>query len=219
MKLIVFFNGWGMDKSILPKENVQLEEKEMNLGREIVEENWEIIYVNYPYEFPFEKLRDIEELVFIGWSFGVYYCNKFLGKNPEFQKYLSIAINGTPEMIGEYGISEKIMSYTLENLSEESLKKFYLNMGCTPEYLENSAKKNVDSLGKELEYFMKNYTVEKNFMKRAIISQKDRIVSSKNQKRYYDSKRVQIEEIYGGHFVFGENRTLNGIREMVEDEI
>ncbi|MGL4968661.1 MAG: pimeloyl-ACP methyl esterase BioG family protein [Fusobacteriaceae bacterium] len=200
MKLIVFFNGWGMDESIFPKE----------------EKEWKILYVNYPYHLQPEKLKNLEELVFIGWSFGVYYANKFLEENPEFQKYLSISINGTPEMIGDNGISKKIMNYTLANLTEESIKKFYINMGCNPLCSES---KNIENLKEELNCFIINYAVKKNFFKKALISQRDRIISYKNQKKYYEARDVEIKEVPGQHFIFGENMSLHRIKEMFQNEI
>ena len=171
MKLIVFFNGWGMNNFKFSLEN-----------------EWEFKYVNYPYKYKCEKTDlNYEKIVFIGWSFGVYYLNKFLEENPFYQRYESIAINGTPDMLGERGIPEKMLKYTLQNLSEESLKMFYVNMGISDDkknYLFNG-KKDVSELKAELSDFIE--------------------------------KGSLIYEIDGEHFIFDEKNFLSRLVDVLDE--
>ncbi|MGL5052386.1 MAG: pimeloyl-ACP methyl esterase BioG family protein [Cetobacterium sp.] len=192
MKLIVFFNGWGMNNLNFSLEN-----------------EWEFRYINYPYQYKYEKIDlKYEKIVFIGWSFGVYYLNKFLEENPFYQRYESIAINGTPNMLGERGISQKMLNYTLENLTEESLGKLYKNIGIYKESAEVkcNSPKDILKLKLELSDFINNYKKRKNYMKKAIISKQDRIVKFRDQKKYFIEKGSLIYEIDGEHFIFKEEK-------------
>lgn len=200
MSLIVFFNGWGMDEKILPD----------------IEEKHEILCINFPYSVPLEKLEGIEEIIFIGWSFGAYYANKFLKENPRFQNSLSIAINGTPDMIGKNGIPKKILELTLKTLSEDSLRQFHINMECNNNLF---AGKDITFLRDELKYFIENSDSSENFFKGALISVRDRIVPAKNQENYFSDKNVIIKKISYGHFIFHEMRGLSKIVEMFKSEI
>lgn len=189
MKLIIFFNGWGMDSHIFSRFP---EEKEFTK-----------VFINFPYST--ESIKKIntslyKEIYIIAWSFGVYYANIFLKENPQFQKYFTIAINGTPEFIGKYGIPEKIFNITLATLSLESIAKFDSKMlapvnfrGTTPI---------IEKLQNELLFFKNNYKIIENYFKYALISKNDKIVPFKNQNQYFEQEKIKIKIIDGGHYVF-----------------
>ena len=112
MAKIYFFNGWGMDKNLL------------NPVKNSTEYNIEV--VNFPYDIDknFIGMNDI----FMGYSFGVYYLNKFLSENKDLKYKKAVGINGLPETIGKFGINEKMFNITLNTLNEENLEKFLINM-------------------------------------------------------------------------------------------
>ena len=93
MKLILFFNGWGMDEKIHPKIQDTNE--------------YELISLKYPYICPRIDFEKYEDIYVIGWSFGVYYANLYLNSLEYLENITAIAINGTPELIGENGIKKK----------------------------------------------------------------------------------------------------------------
>lgn len=188
MKLIMFFNGWGMDKSIHPEIDKKNE--------------YELISLSFPYTISNIDLHKYEHIYIIGWSFGVYYANIYLEKieKENLKNITSIAINGTPEIIGKNGIKKNMMKYTLDNLTPESLEKFYMNMEL-PKLLMN-VDKNFTDIKSELKYILENYEVLKNNFQKAIISQEDRIVSSENQRKYFTENNVEIKEIAAGHYPF-----------------
>lgn len=188
MKLIMFFNGWGMDKSIHPEIDKKNE--------------YELISLSFPYTISNIDLHKYEHIYIIGWSFGVYYANIYLEKieKENLKNITSIAINGTPEIIGKNGIKKNMMKYTLDNLTPESLEKFYMNMEL-PKLLMN-VDKNFTDIKIELKYILENYEVLKNNFQKAIISQEDRIVSPENQRKYFTENNVEIKEIAAGHYPF-----------------
>ena len=74
MSKIYFFNGWGMDKNLLkPVKNS-------------TEYNIEVI--DFPYNI--DKNSIDKDDIFIGYSFGVYYLNKFLSENRDL-KYKNLS--------------------------------------------------------------------------------------------------------------------------------
>lgn len=205
MNLIIFFNGWGMDSNIFSK----IQNKEGD--------NYQIIYINYPYKIPEIDMEKYKNIYIVAWSFGVYYGNRFLKENPKFQKYKSIALNGTPEMIGRYGILKKMIRFTLDTLTKESLEKFYINMGGIS-YFE-APQKEIEELKKELNFFIENYKTEDNYFKFAIVSEKDRIVPYKNQESYFKEHNVIYKKVQGEHFLFSKDTNLVSIVKGFEYEI
>ena len=112
MSKIYFFNGWAMDQNLLsPLKNST---------------EYEIKVINSPYNI--DKTSIDKGDIFIAYSFGVYYLNKFLSESQDLVYEKAIAINGLPETIGKFGINEKMFNMTLETLDKENLEKFLLNM-------------------------------------------------------------------------------------------
>ena len=62
MNIIIFFNGWGMNSDVI--SNV------------LPLDNWQVLNISYPYDFDKSILNSYNEVIFIGWSFGVYYLSK-----------------------------------------------------------------------------------------------------------------------------------------------
>ncbi len=59
MKKIFFFNGWGMDETILQDIKNSSE--------------YEVEIINFPYEIKDKEIFNKDnEIIFIAWSFGVY---------------------------------------------------------------------------------------------------------------------------------------------------
>jgi len=193
MNIIVFFNGWGMNEEVLK----DLKNKS----------DYEILNISFPYELDRNKLKKYNNIIFIGWSFGVYYMCKFLNDNLDIYYQEVIAINGTPEIIGKYGIMEKVYNLTLKGMDEENLEKFYINMDCK---LRPKDKK-IKDLIYELEYLKENYIPQENKVSKAIIGLNDKIIKSKNQIKYYKSKSVEIKQIDGGHYIFPQLKSWEDI--------
>lgn len=193
MNIIIFFNGWGMDEKIFEK----LENKT----------NYKILNISFPYKIDKVKLNKYKRKIFVGWSFGVYYMCKFLNKNKDISYQEVISINGTPEIIGKNGIPEKVYDLTLKHMNEENLEKFYINM----DYKLMTKSKKIDELIYELQYLKDNYNPQENKVSKAIVSINDKIIKSKNQNKYYESKGVEIKKIDGGHYIFSQLKSWEDI--------
>jgi len=89
MSKIYFFNGWGMDENLLKPVKNSTE--------------YDIEVINFPYNI--DKSSIDKDDIFIGYSFGVYYLNKFLSENKDLKYKKAIGINGLPETIGKFGIN------------------------------------------------------------------------------------------------------------------
>lgn len=185
MKLILFFNGWGMDESIVSHLEIPI--------------NYSLKVINYPYNFDAASLSQYEDIIFIGWSFGSYYLTKYLIENNIKSKKI-ISLNGTPETIGKNGISQGVFDLTLDTLSPDTLQKFYENMGIDNTF--SQAKKNFKDIKNELQYFKDNYIPLKNIFTHAFIGKKDKIIPASRQKKYFEANGTIITEIPCGHYPF-----------------
>lgn len=184
MRLILFFNGWGMDKSVV--ENIDIP-----LG-------YELEVINFPYEVK-SDLNKYEEISLIGWSFGCYYLTKFLkSMNRKFKKV--VGINGNGEVIGKYGITPKIFEFTLATLTPDSLLKFYINMEIDKKFCNPN--KSFEEIKEELEFFKYHYFPLENIFDEIIIGRRDKIVPALRQKKYCEENNISYRELDMGHYPF-----------------
>ena len=206
MKLIIFFNGWGMNSDIF--------------NHFPIEKKITIIFINYPYSTKsIQKINTslFDEVFILGWSFGAYYANVFLKEYPAFQKYVTIAINGSPELIGKYGISEKVFNLTKDSLSLESLAKFDCKMLAPPNFRRSTPC--IEKLKEELIFLKTQYKVVDNHFKYALISKNDKIIPFKNQILYFEQEKIKIKIIESGHYIFNCFFGFNNIIALLDYEV
>lgn len=202
MKKVYFFNGWGMDKNILSGIKNSTDYK--------------IEIINFPYIIDKDEILKNKENIFIAWSFGVYYLNKFLNENESIKYKTAIAINGLAETIGKYGINEKMFDLTLNTLSPERLLKFYENMDINENFINSS--KNFTEIKYELEYFKENYKILENKINYSLIGEYDRIIPKAKQEKFYREKGIKYKLIACGHYPFSFISDLSLILENLKDE-
>ena len=190
MRLILFFNGWGMDESVV--ENIKS-------SKDI-----EIKIINFPYEIKDLESSIYHEVIMVGWSFGCYYLTKWVLENRkkiDFSKVKKIvAINGNGEIIGKYGITPKIFEFTLSTLTPDSLIKFYQNMEIDERF--TIPEKEFEDIFEELEYFKNNYIPLENIFDEIIIGKRDKVVPAIRQKKYCEDKNIEYKELEIGHYPF-----------------
>jgi biotin synthesis protein BioG len=175
-----------------------------------IPKNSRLKIVNYPYKFETPKE---EKIIPIGYSFGVYYLAKWITQAKlSFPKV--IAINGTPEIIGLNGISEKLFQATYHDLSESTLKIFFQNMGIDQTFKKSN--RSITELKAELKKLYDNYQPQSNVFTHALISENDRIIPTKRQKQYFQVQNTMIKKINGGHFAFA---TLKNWRDIQGNSI
>ena len=146
----------------------------------------------------------------ITWSMGVYVAYLLRNSLPEFN--LKIAVNGTPYPVdNEFGISHKSFELTLKHVEIGLQGKFQRNLFKRPEdfeiYLENPVTRTIENQKQELialdDYIRKHEYSYTPFYNRAIISDTDKIVPTKNQLKFWENK-AEIITLDNGHFPFFE---------------
>lgn len=195
--LIVFFNGWAMNESVVEHFNQNKHKKN----------DFDILMVNdyrdVNFDFSVFNFKNYAQKYLVCWSMGVYAVNLFKEYFDDFDK--KIAINGTKKIIDDnFGINKKIYDVTIKCFSESSCDKFLQNM------FENrnlNSKIKIDKSIKDLKdelIAIQNFNLknELNFTK-AIISKKDRVVPTKNQINFWNlQKETEMEIIEAAHYPF-----------------
>ncbi|HOJ50181.1 MAG TPA: DUF452 family protein [Spirochaetota bacterium] len=198
--LIIFFNGWGLDE----KPFLFLDKKNFDI----------LMFYNYQNIDNYGSInlkRDYKEIFIISFSFGVAVSSILFKKGffDSLKNIKSIAINGTPFMISEkYGIHPVIFTKTLENLDKKNIIEFYKNMFIKEEEFKNfyeyfSVSRDFNDIKEELKKLsLISFEFKEGFINKAIISSKDKIVFSLNQKRFYKDFNIEFKLIESGHFPF-----------------
>ena len=203
MSKIYFFNGWAMDQNLL------------SLLKNSTE--YEIKVINFPYNI--DKTSIDKGDIFIAYSFGVYYLNKFLSESQDLVYEKAIAINGLPETIGKFGINEKMFNMTLETLDKENLEKFLLNMDIDESF--GRSDKTLEEAKYELQYFKDNYKAIPNYINFYYIGKNDRIIPANKVEKYCQNNNIAYELIACGHYPFSyftDFKDIINIREENKNE-
>lgn len=186
-KVIVFFNGWGMDEKVVSNLDI---------------EDYDIFQV-----CDYTNLTDIEEnfsnyseKILVCWSMGVFVSNCYFDILKNFDR--KIAINGTLKPIDDnFGIPENIYDLMIENFNELTVQKFMKKMTLS-NIFENYQSRSNEELKQEL-ISIKNIRIENklNFDK-VIVSLKDKIIPSKNQLNYWHNSGINPVETDTPHYLF-----------------
>ena len=166
-KLIVFFNGWGMDENVV---------------KHLKPEDYDVIMF-YDYnnlDMDLSLLEEYEQKHLVSWSMGVMTATLF-----NIKYNTSTAINGTLKPIDDkFGIPVKIYDLTLNNFNQNSSQKFIQNMFEKGESVP-PIEREFENIKKELAA-LKNYKADSNFKyTKILLSNKDRIIPSKNQSAFW----------------------------------
>ena len=167
-KLIIFFNGWGMDETIVSHLNGE----DYNV----------IVFYDYNNLNIDIDLSNYSEKHLIAWSMGVMIATMF-----EFGKLnSSTAICGTPLAIDDnYGIPERIYNLTIRGFSENSSQKFMERMFIEKPELKTFSNRTFESKLSELKQML-NYKQKESFTyTKVIVADSDKIISTKNQLNYW----------------------------------
>ena len=182
-KLIIFFNGWGMDEFIIS----HLDRKGFDL----------LVFYDYTdLDVDFPPLDNYQEKYIIGWSMGVMISTLFYNCFGNINKY--IAINGTPKPIDDkYGIPERVYKLTLKSFNENTCRKFIEKMFDTKPPIEKFSNRTLESQKEELENLM---GIEGKYISfdKVFVSENDNIIPTKNQLNYWRYPVI----IKGGHCPF-----------------
>ena len=181
-KVIVFFNGWGMDESVV--HYLDFSDYDVLMFYD---------YNNLDTNFDFNSLDKYKNKSLIAWSMGVMVATLFN------QKYTSAtAINGTLKPIdNKFGIPQRIYDLTIKGFNEKGAQRFIKSM-----FNENiklpQISRDIENQKSELSA-LKNYTANSNFKyNRIILSDNDKIIPTKNQIAFWEIE----PNISSGHCPF-----------------
>ena len=180
--LIIFFNGWGMDDSVV---------------RHLNPENYDVLTIcDYNELSPLPDISEYKEIHVIAWSMGVMIATLY-----NCSQKSATAINGTLFPINaEYGINPRIYKLMEMNFNELSAKKFITNM--FDEIPGNFVfpKRSINNQKSELSALRKYKSNENYHYTRIIVSNNDKIIPSKSQINYWKTPEI----INSGHCPFFE---------------
>ena len=177
-KLIIFFNGWGMDECVV---------------NHLLSEDYDVLmfydYNTLETDFDFERLNTYPQKYLVAWSMGVMIATLF-----DINYISKTAINGTFKPIdNRFGIPKRIYDLTLRGFSPEGAERFIKNMFSDNLTSTLSSKgegeskvllfpeREFENQKSELEA-LTHYEANQSFKyDRVIISSKDRIIPTKNQ--------------------------------------
>lgn len=209
--LLLFFNGWGMDRiNSVSDFNI--------LWKPLLEmagfpQEYDIVQF-YDYSEAGVKV-DIQELAvgynkvyLAAWSLGVRVSAELL-LTCDISLEKAVAINGTLEPISDnYGLSPSIFRATIDNWSEQGRASFNRRMCRGKDNLELFEKyqpqRELGEQKAELIEIENRVTGKpsdyKNFFNLAIAGLQDKIFFSARQIAYWQSQHVEVMELDTGHF-------------------
>lgn len=169
-KIIIFFNGWGMDDSVV--SHLDTEDFDVLMFYD---------YNSLQTDFEFGSLKCYNEKNLIAWSMGVMVATNF-----DINYTSCTAINGTLKPIDElYGIHPKIYDLTIKGFNENGQKRFLKTIFGTEYSIQIN--RDLDNQKNEL-IALKNYNSNESFKyNKILISDNDKIIPTQNQCRYWNS--------------------------------
>lgn len=193
-KLILFFNGWGMDENPLSH---------------LKTDDYEIKIISDYRDFSTNTIKEIpmyKEVYLIAWSMGVWEANSIFQL---IQKRLtkSIAINGTTAPLDDtLGIPRANFQATYDNFSERTREKFFLRMcggKAVYDIFKNQApQRTVEDQKEELKYFLDHATEDRPFeWSTVIIGSGDKIFPFENLQVAW-AKHNNVKVIDAPHYPF-----------------
>lgn len=182
--LIIFFNGWGMDESIVKHLDANGYDVLMFYDYNSLETN-----------FDFSLLNHYPQKYLVAWSMGVMTATLF-----DINYSKKIAINGTLKPIDDkFGIPKRIYDLTLRGFSPKSAEKFIKNM-FSEKYELLEINRDFENQKSELEA-LTHYEANLNFhYDRIILSSNDKIIPTKNQIAFWEIE----PNIQSGHAPFNQ---------------
>lgn len=181
-KIIVFFNGWGMDESIVK----HLEPQKFDV----------LMFYDYnslETDFNFDLLKKYNSAHLVAWSMGVMTATHF-----EDVYTTKTAINGTLSPIDDkFGIPKKIYDLTLKGFSKNGADKFIKNMFADIKTYP-IVNRTIENQTQEL-HALCEYTSNMDYKyTKILISDSDKIIPTKNQVVFWGIN----PNVQGGHAIF-----------------
>ncbi|MFA7232038.1 MAG: pimeloyl-ACP methyl esterase BioG family protein [Victivallaceae bacterium] len=210
-RLLVFFNGWGMDEK--PFRHLVAGELDVLMFYDYTEP-----------EMPLDLnvvCAGYKQVLLVAWSLGVWAAAEAAdGNGWRFED--AVAINGTLRPIDEIcGIAPAVFQGTIDSWSEIGRKKFNRRMCASPENLaffnEHHPERTVESQHQELvalqNRILNHKLSGKKLFTRAVTGTDDRIFLATAQVAAWREEKLEVINIAAAHYPFA---GLNSWREAIE---
>ena len=208
-RLLVFCNGWGMDGT--PFIPLRADACDVLMCYDYTDLKVET-------EIP-DILSGYAEAHLVGWSMGVWVGQHLFSTIADRFKR-KIALNGTLCPIDDqFGIPVSTFSSTLELFNESKRLKFYHRMcrgrDTLAAFLAHQPERTVADQRDELDHLLQRtdcLDAESSIYTEVVIAEKDFVLPTANQKRFWRQKSVHLVDGY--HFLF---YRWNSWDEMIHD--
>lgn len=193
-RVVVFFNGWGMDAQVVAHLKADCD-----------------VLVCYDYRElnqVFPDIKQYKEIYVIAWSMGVWAAAQVLPSlNWPVKKY--IAFNGTERPVDDrFGIPVKVYELTEKGMNERGREKFFMRMLDTPQ--EKEYFNSIRPLRELEEQCEELYKIHKQSLEaqqilvwdKVYVSEKDIIFPVENQRNWWAQRETSIESLPGNHYPF-----------------
>lgn len=193
---ILFFNGWGMDDSVISHMETPA--------------NTILTEINSYHHYVAPKINpNANEVYIIGWSLGVIYATEFYLNNQSLVTKF-IVINGSCDSFSkETGLPERITLLTARSWNEKNRMLFNQKMnGCEID-IACISKRSIEDQKRELEYLVENkkgiYSTElkeKDSKIKVYISSEEAIFPKQNLERCWSTQVIEmLESKYHNPFI------------------
>lgn len=193
-RVILFFNGWGMDAGIVSNLTAVSDVLMFYDYRTLS-------YASLP------ALEHYREIYVVAWSMGVWAASCVVPKL-NIKPHLSVALNGTELPVDDcYGIPFKIYELTEKGMNERGREKFFLRMFADRQeglfFREQKTGRELPEQCEELLFIRKQCIGGENRHKwdKVYVSEKDVIFPVENQVNWWKGK-VTVTTLRGGHYPF-----------------
>lgn len=212
-ELVVLYGDWATDENVfIPFCNDEFDF---------------ILFSNYSADeaLVLPEMKTYKKIVLIGWSIGVW-AAEYLSNKTGIKPDVTIAVNGTPIPADDrYGIPLNILEDLLNNITEENINNFYLNMfGDRKTYrinIEQMPRRTLKSLQDELRWLYNRFMEQKEpgfKWDYAVTSQIDRIFPPKNLNEYWEKeKNTKHISLQLPHYFFYEWNSFTNFIDFVEN--
>lgn len=193
-RVVVFFNGWGMDAAGVSHLST---------------EDDVLMCCDYrSLDFDFPDLKHYRYMDVVAWSMGVWAADRVISRL-DMKPERCVALNGTTSPVDdEYGIPTKMYELTEKGMNERGREKFFLRMLDGSEECRkfNGQKPNrgIGEVCEELGCIRRMCTGAKGGLKwdTCYISEKDLIFPVRNQVNWCRREEIPVVSLPGGHYPF-----------------
>lgn len=203
-RVVVFFNGWGMDRQAV---------SHLQMACDVV---MVCDYRNLE-EGDLPELNAYPQVYVVAWSMGVWAAANIVPRL-HIQLTALIGLNGTECPVSDrWGIPIKGYQLTERGMNEKGREKFLLRMLDGPDEIsrfgQNRFQRPIEEVCEELTEIRRQSTGLQNKLKwnKIYISGKDVIFPVTNQENWWSGRCADIRVLSGGHYPFYQFRSWEDI--------